>query len=230
MNDDQNKFLRWAREAFVAEVQTGFGRARTFDGFLSELQLSVLRRLPGDTLLILAQALPTGAGFTGAKGNEAFDTLPIDQKAAVSRFRERSQAAWEDHFQALSELIVKRRHDINAAETIKHQAAASILKIAAAWGHDVEQLRPGAWRTAWRERCTQFVVHWSLETPFELECKVCMYGVSGTPLREHDNYLGVLGVGPSVWAIERVEHCSQKLDQARSFLQWYLHEYARLVE
>ena len=54
----QGAVVEWAREAFADDVQTGFARARTFDGMLSQIVIGALERFSRHELSILARVLP----------------------------------------------------------------------------------------------------------------------------------------------------------------------------
>jgi hypothetical protein len=40
---------------------------------------------------------------------------------------------------------------------------------------------------------------------------------------------GVLGIGPSIWAMERARECPERLRKAGEFIRWHVGEYERIL-
>jgi len=227
----KESIVEWARDAFAHEVNTGFSRAQTFDGFLSRLVLSAVHDFHEERLRVLSQILPTGAGSSGPTGTKVFNQLSLPEKQVVEEFRRAVQEAKTAKSSEHSDYITKPQQIevMNEAERIRKMGVLVVKEIAFKWGYENARIEEALWSLSCAKSWGKFSVQFDLETELELRYGIFVYDSAGNRLRWHDHYLGVLGLAPSSWAIKSVDECQDKMLKASEFIHWHVCEYERII-
>jgi hypothetical protein len=224
------KFLGWAREAFRYEISVDFRRAATFDGFLSQIRLKALKGLSEKTLGRLASVMPMGAAFASSTAKVAFQSLPREEKVAIANFKAQFDALWKENFDLIGSFLHQRRERKDEADCIRKAACNAVKRIAASWQCTAVAIEPAVWRVSRETPWGEIMVHWNFEQAFELECRLFVYDDAGRAIRTHDDYLGTLGIGPSLWALTNLESVENKVLEASKFVSWHISEYSKIME
>jgi len=224
-------FLEWAKLSFETEVSTNFKRAKTFDGPLSKVVLSALCGFSCEKLHLLARVLPTGVASTGSTGEDLRDRLLSEQKQVVEAFQQAVERVREAGRQEFSEYVarMRRKETLDEAKRVRKIAIERVKQLAAKWRYTIERIEPAVWSVSSSRSWGRLSVQFDFVSTMELHYAIFVYDCLGTPLRQHDHYLGVLGIGPSVWSTGTTDECGDKIFTAGEFIQWHLIDYDKIM-
>jgi hypothetical protein len=228
----QEAVLDWARNAFAHEIREDFARATSFDGMLSQIVVAPLKRFAPQDLNILAEVLPLGVASTGPSSTALRNQLPPEQRKIVEQFQEMTYTVrserWAEYSQDIQKVTSESARE--EARSIVHVATGEIGTIASQWGFKCVKIDRSTWKLTSLKEWGELSVQFDLGSPLRLHYGIFIYDRTGNQVRRHDHYLGLLGIGPSEWAIENARECPDRLRKAGEFIRWHVSEYERILQ
>jgi hypothetical protein len=224
-DDFHARLDEWGEAVFAQEIETGFSRARVFDGSFARIEFDALKEFSKEDLKVLGTVLPVL--------DDAYrKTLAGKELQLVNALHEvRKRLLTERHQEIIEESLRLHRAVREEMMKIKKAAQAIFKELAKRWNCELRKDEGFVWIFSRPERWGELSMPFDLHEKIEFSYYISIQDNDYRRVLEQDHYLGRLGlISKSACRIDSVQTCEEKLWKASEIIEWQLNEYLRMME